>query len=698
MIRLRMDVLPAFAWVFLFLLVVGYGHTAAGDGTADAEVFSFDASLEGFSATRGTLTHDTDGSEDSCCLALRGDFPGVASIVCSTSFRGRGFTQASFRIRIPDNAPFDLRPSLFMKDKDGLWFQASGDQHLTRREWQTFTLDIAPGSPQVAPYGHEAVWNRYYAEHVVAVGLGVFSAERWSGIIRIDDVVFHAGASGSGQPIRILHLRCSSARPKAYEPFEPAFSLSPEPANPFDPDEMQVDAVFAAPSGKIMRMPCFYDQPCRRELGADQVEVVTPSGRACWKARFTPQEAGRHTWKLIVRANSERVETKTHAFEVEPGEARGFVRVSKTDPRYFETADGAFFYPIGENIHAPFDKRCAIMLRLPVLPNRGTFAYDYYFEKMARSGQNAAIIWMSNWWVSIEWAEKWEGFHGLGDYNLLNAWRLDHILDAAARHGIYVNLVLDNHGKLSAFVDSEWGTNPYNAVLGGPCRKPEDFFNDRWAFQAYKKRLRYIVARWGSHPNLLGFEIVSELNLVGSNHAFKGHPSHASWCRRVAQYLDEIDPYRRPITIQYSNNWQSVDEKVVSLSEVDYLVGDVYKSGGCIVPHMIKTAEMNGRFGKPTFSAEFGGNWNGTTPARLHADLHAGLWSNAMTTAAGAPFFWWFDYVDRHNLYGEYQALANFMKGEDKRGLTLTTHQLPVLKNGRRTNQLGSVALLGETR
>jgi len=689
-----MSSLKAASAAILIALLPLMSRSLADDGPA-AVKFSFDSSTEGFSATGGTLRREaTDGGG---LLVLQASFPGSAGIERPLPSGAGSYTRASARICVPADAPDDLRVSVYMKDKDGMWWEAASSQPAVPGAWANMTFDTAPRSHAMRGSGHEAVWGKLLAERATALGLSVFSATRWSGSIQIDDVRLDTDVGPRGT-LHIRHLHQEPSPPVAYRPLQLSFELSREPSNPFDPDELRVDASFTSPSGRTMTVPCFYYQPCRREMDAEQEEVVTPSGRSSWQARFTPLEAGSHTWQLIVRYGDEKLETNKHRFEVQPGKPHGFVRISPADSRYFETADGAFFYPIGENIHAPFDKRCAEMLRVPVLPNRGTFAYDYYFEKMAESGQNAVVVWMSNWWASIEWTKKWKNFHGLNDYNLVNAWRLDQLFDAAARHGIYINLVLDNHGKFSKYVDPEWDTNPYNAALGGPCRTPEEFFTSDEAFSIYSKRLRYIVARWGSHPNLLGFELISELNIVGSDRRFRNHPCHASWVARVAKYLDGIDAYHRPITIQYSNTWESVDKNVAALPELDYLVGDIYKGGGSVIPHVIKTAEMNGRFAKPTFTVEFGGNWNGTTPARLQADLHAGLWSNAVTTTAGAPFFWWFDFIDRYNLYNHFKAFSSFMAGEDRRGLDLATRELPVTQAGEPSKDIGCVALLGADR
>jgi hypothetical protein len=598
---------------------------------------------------------------------LHARFPGIATISRPTTF-SRAPNAVFAGVFVPSDAPRALQLSLFVKDKDGLWFQSAPVSRLPSGQWQTVRFDLDPCDNLLSGRGHDGAWNAYYAGHIMDMGLQFFAPTKWEGAIQIGDLRAADEAPARSIPLRIVNFQRLTATPAAYETTEFSFDLSVPVANPFDPDDTDVQAVFISPSGKTFTRPAFYYQGYCRSMGDDQIERVGPSGRASWRVRYVPLEAGRHTWILRAKVGAKEVETRPQSFMVAAHGPHGFPRVSPADPRYFETADGKFFYPIGLNIHAPFDTRCAQMLGTPVLPNRGTYAYDYYLEKMGRNRMNAMIMWMSNWWLSIEWTDRWKGFGGLVDYNLGNAWRLDHVLDAAAKNGVYINLVLDNHGKYSGYVDSEWPTNPYNSANGGPCETPEAFFTSDEAFNIYAKRLRYIIARWGHHPNLLGLEIVSELNLVGTTKKFEMDPSHVAWVQGVGAYLDAIDAYHRPITIQYSNNWRTMDGKVAQLPEVDYIVGDAYKKSGSIAPLMIRTAAANTQYGKPTFSAEFGGSWIGTTPSRLHADLHCGLWTNAMTQSAGAPFFWWFDFVDRYNLYPEFGVLRDFMEDEKRIG------------------------------
>jgi len=381
-----------------------------------------------------------------------------------------------------------------------------------------------------------------------------------------------------------------------------------------------------------------------------------------------------------------------HTLDAGEGTPGGFVRVSESDPRFFEDAAGQWFYPIGQNIHNPYDLRAADSLNMPVLPNRGTFAYDYYFPKLAATGQNTIIMWMSNWWVCIEWSKDWKGYRGLNDYNLGNAWRLDTVFESAARHGIHINLVFDNHGKLKSSdgVEKQWPSNPYNAANGGPARTPEEFFTGAAAFDAYKKRLRYIIGRWGAHPNLLGLQLFSEINLTDA-----GSPAHVAWMKKTVGYLTEVDVYRRPVSLHWTNGWQAVDANAAWSPELDYVLANAYKGDGSIVPLILEMAAQNARFGKPSFIAEFGGTHMASAHNRLKSDIHCALWSNAMTDSAGAPFCWWYDFIDHYDLNFHFAALAKFMESEDYRGFFGSTMPLDPRRNGQSVrSEMGAVSYI----
>ena len=115
---------------------------------------------------------------------------------------------------------------------------------------------------------------------------------------------------------------------------------------------------------------------------------------------------------------------------------------------------------------------------------RGTTAYDDWLARLAAEGANYVRLWMPSWAFGIEWGEN-----GLGDYGerLDRAWQLDHVLERAEAHGIYVMLCIQNHGPFSLDTNTQWADNPYNAANGGPLEEPSEFFTDPEARRLFEQ-------------------------------------------------------------------------------------------------------------------------------------------------------------------------------------------------------------------
>ena len=133
---------------------------------------------------------------------------------------------------------------------------------------------------------------------------------------------------------------------------------------------------------------------------------------------------------------------------------------------------------------------------------------------------------------------------------------------------------------------------------------------------------------------------------------------------------------------------------MVKLKQIDYAAGDGYRQGGIFPPLVQQTAVRYKSFQKPGLITEYGGSWHGTTESRLRADLHAGLWAGFLTDLGGTPFFWWFELVERRNLYFHYKAFSKFIKGEDKRGRNLTP--VSVFISGPGANTFQSMSAIDE--
>jgi hypothetical protein len=148
------------------------------------------------------------------------------------------------------------------------------------------------------------------------------------------------------------------ARVPQYAKFEVAFGVSTTASNPYFPFDpaapasidpgagISVDALLLSPGrqdwNQAVRLPCFYYQPVT-EAGAGDGLTFLPEGIADWRCRFSPQVAG--TWQYKIQATDAcgTSESSVYAFDVDPSNRKGFVRVSTTDSRFFEFSDDTPF-------------------------------------------------------------------------------------------------------------------------------------------------------------------------------------------------------------------------------------------------------------------------------------------------------------------------------------------------------------------
>jgi len=635
-------------------------------------------------------------------LLVKSAFPRAAQIEFVGDLQVQTLKEIRFWVFVPQGSPSDMQVLLYLKDKDGLFYQYLHPGKL-QDGWHQIAVDVSSESVSLLPQDHYGHWGNRVAAHANTLGIKLISRQSYSGEFSID-VVERVAGTVKKVPLRILDFRPGPSKLGVFEKFEVSFRLNREFKNPFDPNHIQVDAEFKSPT-EGYTVPGFYhqeyirskDNPRRErflvddrvansnravnsELTVERWEEMIPLGAPSWKVRFTPMEPGAHKYRLIVRTRGETIESQWQSFIAKPTNKPGFVRVCKTDPSYFEFSNGDFYYPIGHNVRSPFDERwwATVLEKEKLPPDRGTYAYDEILRKMHENGENFAEIWMASWWLAIEWASDWRGYRGLTDYNLANASKLDYMLELAEKYDIYYHLVLDNHGKASTWCDPEWINNPYNADNGGPAYDTEDYFANQQARDIYKKTLRYVVARWAYSPRIMGIELWSELDLTGAGFRFRNNPIKADWHREIAQELRNLDSFKHLVTTHYSTDWHRIDPKVVSLPQIDYVVVDAYRSKNSIVQLIDQTYARAGQYGKPCFVTEYGGSPWATSEAQvvalLKADLQAGLWATYMTPSAATPLLWWFEFIDHKDQYFRYKALANYAKGEDRRNQGLYQH------------------------
>ena len=615
-------------------------------------------------------------------------------------------------LTLPDGVPRGTSLVCYLKDAQWNWFQVEASGTLNSGKPNEIRIDMTPGARRWLSLGHNRQWDGYVAHKIRGFGIKLFNAGDWHGKIRLDRI-YGRTQDRPEEPLGVTDLAASSDKVGLFEKFELSFDLTRTYENPFDPDQVDIRAVFTSPSGKTQEQFAFlYRDFVRSRSPGLGDERLTPVGKSSWKVRWTPTEVGKwkvelrlwdqyqeKEWKSAVSGALPRagtipmgsgprpsggpssaapsnpmsavslpkkedfvVRVRPVDFECVPASgtaSHGFIRVDPKDPFYFSYQDGTFFYPIGQTLRSPTD------LRLPYpgyksspREGEGTYAFDRIMPKLAQSGVNFIRVWMSIWWVGLEAPKDYApGYEGLGRYNMVNAWKLDHILDEAHRLGIKVKLNLENHGQLSRHVDQEFYESSYNKMLGGMLGTPREFWTSAEAKKYVKRRFRYVVARWGYSPDILAWELWSEVDLTE-----EFDPGIvADWHREFGRYLKSIDPWKHLVSTHFYSDDQSA--VVYSVPEVEFVPGDLYQAN--VVSFMRSIWIRKKEFGKPTFISEYG---VGQNLDQQEANFHGGLWSSTVLPMAGTAMYWWWNLVDEKNLYSYYKPVALFNQGEDRRG------------------------------
>jgi len=586
-----------------------------------------------------------------------------------------GVDTLDFDLTWPADAPTNAQALVYLIDWEHRWYQTLLPGFLTPEKRHRFSVDLRAGSSAWEPRGHHAAWQLRARCAPKRVAIRIFGPTPYLGTCRLERVTGQAAAKPVDAPT-IQNVRPSATHVPCFGRFEITFTLPDRYPNPFDPNQVDVQALVEGPGGTVTNVNGFFAQDFYRTLGPTG-EAIEPQGRPVWKVRFSPCAPGTYRYRLLVRDTAGRSEWGPAKFEATAPRTRGFLRVSRKDFRYFEFEDGTPFFPIGHNIRSPFDTRTDEQFPWRQRWPEGSTAYLRYFKDMSRNGENFVEVWSAAWSLGLEWTQTVPSYHGVGQYNLQNAWEMDQVVEAAERNGIYLNVVINNHGKFSTYVDPEWAQNPYNQAAGGYLASPDEYFSDPRAIEDFKNLMRYMIARWGYSPHVFAWELWSELNLTGServNHHGHEPAEVVAWHRDIGRWLRGNDPYRHLVTSHVSADYRVQNPKIVSLPEMDFAAVDAYHSSPDalhIVRLLFETGQFNNPFKKPVLVTEFGGQAQAQQGYdHIYCAHHAALWASTCLPIGGTPLFWWWMLIDEDNLYPRYAAINRFMEDEDRRDPT----------------------------
>lgn len=299
-----------------------------------------------------------------------------------------------------------------------------------------------------------------------------------------------------------------------FDKVEITFNIDATWENPFDPEDIQVDGVFVYPSGKKVTIPAFYTTPMEpADTYKDSILMsYSPKnyvydsdykGKSVWCLRFSGDEVGEYSFHITVKtADGKTAESEAGTFKCFEDGLKGYAKVSENNPQYVvNSGDGSVYYGSGSNIAWVRTNGKGEGDAFTDLPEH--LSYNYFIGR-AKQKTNMTRVWIchGNWieWMPSDNDASTFSYLGLGYYNQVMCANFDNVLEQCEKAGLRVMLCTDDNNEHDS-VDSagymSWAYNPYNAANGGPAQNVKDYWTNPDVREQVKKRLRYIVARWG---------------------------------------------------------------------------------------------------------------------------------------------------------------------------------------------------------
>jgi cellulose synthase/poly-beta-1,6-N-acetylglucosamine synthase-like glycosyltransferase len=572
---------------------------------------------------------------------------------------------ATLRLAAPAPHDLPLRLTFNLAVLDGTWFQHDAETVIPAGAESANVAIPLRGDGWSDPLG-TAVWDEAWLRRVRSAGVRAWlprdSDAQLSAGLSPDDAVASVPLTISPAPMPdgIAVRRMAELR----------FRLSRAYDNPFDPARIEAWAEIRAPDGSVRRAEAFAMQDYRRRM-ADGTELLDPLGAPGWAVRFTPATPGEHLVTLHARDHTgDTAEAGPLPCSAAPGDGPGFVR---SEGRWFAREDGSFLYPVPLNLRSPSDRLLDGTVPMPEYRS-GTEVYGPWLERCGAAGINLVRPWLAPGFLGLEWNRGWRGYHGLGQYNLENAWRVDRLLSVAARNHVLIELALWQHGPWArpGESDSQWLDSPYRREAGGPLDDPRQAVLDPQVRRLHLQQARYAAARWGADPTLFGWTLWIEVDAIA------GRNPTAPWHAELAAELAARSWGRQGVSAEFRSG--TGDPAVWSLPGITYTQLAGYSSDPMpadpdpgpldVFPKRERTLA---HWSKPAFIEEYGGSPAGSSPRRLALEIHDGLWGAWGMDFAGAPMPWWWNLVLHHGLERWHRRFTAYIAGADLRGVAWKT-------------------------
>lgn len=447
-----------------------------------------------------------------------------------------------------------------------------------------------------------------------------------------------------------------------YELMQIPLTVSAKYDNPFDSEQVNVQALVATPSGDVEKVPAFFEQDFTRHSLNENEEILLPRKSNPWKLYYRPRQLGQHTITIFAQDASGMEKTSKAAFNVVPSGKKGLLHVSKNDPRFFEYDNGESYYGIGPSG----------WFRGPNFLFGGNSRWvntsrdDYWYKKKGSAGSSFDYC-LSAFFGQLYLKD------GFIDQHV--AYKLEHRVRLMEKYDVHWAVVYDDIRRSFRY---GLESMPYAVEQNGPCRQmPELYFNEK-ALNMQKAQIRYFVSRLSDSPAIWLW------NCGDESQPGQGYSRELilSWLKELHAYIRNIDVYKHP---------HAIGEEY----------GSIRLGGDCIIIHDWSPSRIRrGRKGDMfycdcfwedevalncCFMAEYstlnkpiiipeGGEGDSTKWGYISGigwdfdeatSFHNDLWISLFLKSAAGGTHWLPNVIDAYDQLYHAKAIANYIKGEN---------------------------------
>lgn len=482
----------------------------------------------------------------------------------------------------------------------------------------------------------------------------------------------------------------SHSYPKLFERFE--IGIDPPPTikslisvafidpntvafNPYDPDQIKFIAEFS--NSSTYQRQSFYFKDFAVDNTSDSY-IPNSNTPFPFRIRFAPPEIGTWTVKISYYLNSVKQSGEfIGTFEVVSSNNPGHLVLNSPNNDYFlKFNNGSHFFGVGQSIGF-VDDHCAYDAKPSDYDT-----YRGYFTNLANNSGNYARIRLNPWDFDFETPDRKE-FYDQHTKNLSwyvnnyengqdKSWELDRVFDVAEANGIYIMMNILNDGTLiyanppnGYFCQNkfDFNHNPYSTISG--VSVIGDFFTIQQSKEIFKKKLQYIIARWGYSTNLAVYQLINETDKIegyDGNHLALRQDVDA-WQCSMAQYLHQFYP-RHLVTTSYSkdNELNLSPFYSYNCSDINIISTNSYNTERKMYRNRLEAVEnLCAIFpNKPFLHSEIGlTDCKQSVDACTDIEFHKGVWSSSIYSIGSA---YWPDWGDLNFNHKEnFKTLSQFM-------------------------------------